>query len=956
MIYFLQEVAKHVYENHREELSRLNIVFPGKRARLYFNRYLTGLTDKPVWAPQYYSISELMQQLSGLMPGDPLNLVFDLYTVYKEITKSEETFDNFYFYAEILLADFDDIDKYLIDAKDLFQNLASLKNIDNYFNYLSEKQIEAIRHFWNTFETAKLPTDQQGFLDLWQVLYKIYQQYNSLLEGKGLSYEGRAYRNVADMIATNDDSRISTDKYIFIGFNALNTCEKKLFRFLNRRNQASFYWDTDGYYMNNQIHEAGYFLRDNVKEFPSPAGFDCKSNLTDEQKNIQFISVPSNVGQAKILSDCLKDFPEESDFSKTAIVLADENLLVPVLHSLPDNIPDFNVSMGYPFRQTPAFSLIELLLDLQRGSMNKNGQLVFYYKHVLALLNHQYFIRLDREELNQLTKKITDENMFYVSQKELNQKNFLKSIFKKPANVTSLPDYLLEVLHDLSESAGGRTTEDETQWLLEKEFIFQVMLYLNRLKEILENTHLEFSENTFRRLLRKLLQQASVPFSGEPLTGMQVMGILETRTLDFENLVILSMNEGIYPKSGNVPSFIPYNLRFGFGLPTLEHQDAIFAYYFYRLIGRAQNITLVYNSKADGLFTGERSRFLHQLFYESVFKVKEKEFALDVKPVKSRPIQIKKNDTVLKLLQKFQSTDGSYLSPSAINTFIDCSLKFYFRYIAGLKEPEEVKEEIDPAVFGRLLHMGMNYIYKPFEGKMISSADFDTILKQEDIISVAVDEAFRDEYFKSEAKEKPLVFTGKNRIVREIISRYINQILQVDKNQAPFEIVSLEKRFGISMPVIINGIEIYVRVGGVIDRVDRKDGMIRILDYKTGKDSLVFKDIDSLFMPSFKNRNKAVFQTILYGLIYQENDKAINVKPALYLIREIFSPGFTWDILEKNNGKNSIPLDSVGPYRDDFYAHLKEVLTGLFHPESDFDQTDDLDICNQCPYAKICHR
>lgn len=956
MVYFLQEVAKHVYQNHREELPQLNIVFPGKRARLYFNRYLTQLTDKPVWAPRYYSITELMQNLSGLMPGDPLSLVFDLYEVYKDITRTAETFDSFYFYAEMLLADFDDIDKYLIDAKDLFRNLASLKNIDNYFNYLTEKQIEAIRHFWNTFETAHLPADQQDFLNLWQVLNKIYQQYNTLLTDKGLSYEGQAYRKVAEMLGAGDDSRISQGKYIFVGFNALNTCEKHLFRFLKRNKEAAFYWDTDEYYMNNRIHEAGYFLRDNVKEFPAPPGFDCKSSLTDKQKSIQLVSVPSNVGQTKIIPSCIDDFPKDPDFGNAAIILADENLLVPVLHSLPDDIAEFNVSMGYPFRQTPVYALIELLLDLQRGFKNIKGEPAFYHKHVLALINHQYFIRLYPEELHRLTDLITKGNRFYITEKELNPNEFLKIIFQKTKKITALPDYLLDVLHILLEARESGSKDEGSQGMLQKEFIFQVMLYLNRLKDILQNTKLEFSESTFRRLLRKVLQQISVPFSGEPLTGLQVMGILETRTLDFENLVILSMNEGIYPKSGNVPSFIPYNLRYGFGLPTIEHQDAIFAYYFYRLIGRAKNIVLVYNSKADGMFTGERSRFLHQLFYESVFTVKEKEYALEVKPVKTKPIRVKKNEAILSVLEKYQDEDGHYLSPSAINAYIDCPLKFYFRYIAGLKEPDEVKEEIDSAVFGRLLHISMNKLYEPFERRLITGTDFDSILNQQDKIRLAVDEAFSEEYFKSKKSGDSLNFLGRNRIIREIITRYVQQILQVDKRYAPFQVISLEKKYGITVPVKLNDREAQIRVGGVIDRIDRKEGVTRILDYKTGRDRLDFKGIDTLFTAPYKNRNKAVLQTILYGLIYRDIDKSSQVKPALYLIQQIFSSGFSWDIIVKDNGKKNIPVHAVEPYAEIFYMHLKEVLTDLFDTGSDFIQTEDAETCRQCPYAGICHK
>ena len=958
--YFLQDIAKNIFSEYKDKLSDICIVFPHKRARLYFNKYLSELTNKPVWSPSYYTINELMQHLSGLQVADPLTLVFELYSAFKNITKSSESFDDFYVYCEILLADFDDIDKYLIDPGDIFKNLAKLKNIENYFDYLSDKQIEVISRFWNTFSPKNISDDQKSFLSLWESMYQIYTAFNETLREKNLAYEGMAYKEVISGINSNSLNNLNEAKYVFIGFNALNKCEKQLFHYLSNIEKAEFYWDYDGYYINNTIHEAGYFLRENIKEFPTRLGSLTYNNLTKQEKNISFMSIPSNIGQAKIIPQCLKKAGKlkDIDLNKTVIVLADENLLLPVLNSIPREINEINVSMGYPFKETSIYSLIENLVDIHRNSRkNKNGEVQFYFKDVISLLKLPVFIDIFQDEINSLLQEIASENKVFINANELHINNLLTTIFNEIKNPKSIPGYILGIFDIIIESYKLKKPQNVIENKVEYDFIYHAYIYIQRLNEILKTTEIELSASTLFKLIHNLLKKLSIPFSGEPLVGLQVMGILETRALDFDNIIMLSMNEGIFPKSVNIPSFIPYSLRYGFEMPTIEHQDAIYAYYFYRLIQRAKNIFLVYNSRCDGLFTGERSRFLHQLFYESAFKIKEESFSYDISHFTQKSITVKKNINESNILKKYIEPDSkAWLSPSAINTYLNCSLRFYFRYIAGLSEPDEVTEEIDPALFGSILHKAINIIYEPYINNWINEDIINRINENKNIVESAINEAFHGEYFKETGRKSKQEISGRNLIIKEVIQKYVSQILDIDKFYSPFKIISLEQFYTSHTTIVVRNKTEKVKIGGKIDRVDEKDGMLRIIDYKTGKTNNSFKSIDSLFDNKSSERNNAAFQTLLYSLILSENIKESDIIPGLYFMREIFSKDFDFRIILKKGRNDSHPVNNFKSLSNEFSEKLQKTIQEIYNEEKDFNQTEDLKVCEYCPYAGICHR
>ncbi|MFC2151476.1 PD-(D/E)XK nuclease family protein, partial [Bacteroidota bacterium] len=950
-------IAQDLFSRYKDEIQYLCIVFPNQRASLYFKKNLSKLTDKPIWSPNTATINELIQEISGLTIADNIKLLFELYIIYKQVKKSDESFDDFYFWGEMMLNDFDDIDKYLVNPEDLFKNLKSLKSIQDQFTYLSDEQIEAIKQFWQSFDPEKHSNHQEDFLSIWNVLLNIYQQFTERLDSLGIAYEGMIYKNVADKIKGNEVIKLPHSKYVFIGFNALNNCEKKLFNYLQNNKLADFYWDYDVSYINNPYHEAGFFLRENIRDYKQAQSFINQDifNSLSQKKNIDIISTPSDIGQAKIITKILQESEQNHTESpnKTAIVLADEDLLVPILHSVPDSIDKVNITMGYPVNNTPIYSLLEHLIELQKNAKETKSGITFYHKNVLAILNHQYVNSQFQKKANELLQFIKKNNRIVISSTELATCDFFKSIFVKINSYQKLSEYLLNVLHYIYNSL-KKTGKEETIHTssLEKEYIYHIYLTINRVKDVLQEQNISIKTETYIRLIRKIIRNLRVPFTGEPLSGLQIMGILETRLLDFENLFITSINEGVLPKTEAALSFIPYNLRRGFGLPTIEHQDAIYAYYFYRLIQRAKNVTLIYNSSSDGMQTGEMSRFLYQLKYESDFDITEKSLRYDINITQPKEIRIEKSEEINKRLsQYFSSNKGTKcLSPSALSTFIRCKLRFYFRYLADLKEQDEITEEIDAPLFGNILHEAMDYLYKDFVNIEVSAKDLQKLAKDKTKLESAINHAFKKEYFKSNKTD----YSGKNIIIREVIEKYIYQILKIDKSIAPFEILSLEDIYEIEIPVNINGTLEKVKLGGKIDRVDKLNNHIRIIDYKTGNDKLEFKNIEALFSDKKSEQNSAVFQTFLYSMFYLEIKKPqIPITPGVYSVRKVYDKNFDYRIYNKDTKSYVENYSSINSY---FLENIKELLNSIFNLEIPFTQTEEVRNCEYCSYREICHR
>lgn len=952
---FLKEIAAHLLESGRYNLNETCMVFPNKRARIYFSKYLGELTDKPIWAPKYMSVNELMEQLSGLVFADKISLVFELYKMYTEITESKETFDLFYPYSETILADFDEIDKYLIDAADLFQNLTALKTLEGRFNYLSDEQVKAIQRFWNTFDPDNISKGQDTFLSIWKVLPDLYKRLRNSLESKGMAYEGMAYRIVADRIRNYETLPVfHYEKYLFVGFNALNACEEKLFRYLKQQNKAFFHYDYDTYYTNNTIHEAGFFIRQNLRNFPPELNTN-NENLLKTGKHITFLPVSSNTGQAKAIPSIIKNLGVAADdhTTHTAIVLPDEGILLPVLYSLPAQIETLNITMGYPAAESAAFSLIDSLYELLRNSRtNQQGDILFYYQDILSLVNNPLLQDIYNEDTTGIRKEIENINLAYISAGQISSAKDGNIIFRNQDITDNTSRYLVTVFEFVIRNTLGNEKAKHPAGALQLEALYQVYTLVTRLHDSIVLTKTELAPATFFKLVRKILRNHHIPFSGEPLAGLQVMGILETRTLDFENIIVLSMNEGIMPKVQQLSSFIPYSLRYGFGLPTAEHQDSIYAYYFYRLLQRAENIFLLYNSSSDGLRTGERSRFMHQLRYEFPVDVEEKNFIFNVSGIPVKKIQVAKTEHVHKILhEKYLQQDKKVLTPSAINEFLDCTLKFYFHYITGLPQPDEVVDIVDQKLFGNLLHKSMKIIYEELGTNLIDHDNLKVLLSESGKIQNAINRAFQEEVFNVNNGNATGKIEGFNLVIKQILHKYMVQIIKYDTTIVPFEIIGLENHYSVNYPININGIQKEVAIGGIIDRIDRHDGLIRILDYKTGRTKDKFSDLETLFDNGTKDRNDAALQVLIYALVYDQLHPGNTIIPGLLFIRESHKEQFTYHI---KYGRN--PVNSFSELKPEFQNLLSVHLSRIFDERESFIQTENLKICEYCPYARICHR
>ena len=969
---FLNQVASHLLKIHSDKLSQLTLVFPNRRGGVFFTNYLNALISTPLISPAIITINELFSELSPLHVPDRLSLIFRLYEVYHKSTGSKELFDDFYFWGEMLVSDFDQVDKYLVNAHDLFTNVTDLKEIDARFSELPEDERDQLGNFWRTLSNKEKTPNQQEFVRLWEDLDGVYNQFKTSLICEGLAYEGMLYREVVDNLSKNSSLLGEEKQYVFIGFNALNRCEEELFEFLQNRGETHFYWDFDDYYLDDQTQEAGYFLRKNLIRFPNSNYSTEFKSLTSSTKYLKIVNIASQVGQVQVAANELISLDSgRLKFDETAVVLCDEELLLPMINALPDDSNKVNITMGYPLKMTPVFSLVTQLIALQKNIRQDSGEMTFYNKDVMRVLNHQLVTDFEPLASKELINSVLKNNIIYLSEKELSRNSFFRQLFCVPQGIPGLTDYFLGIIKIIfthwqlkNGNQNGAEGDSQTEQVFDEnssiycEYLFQSYLVVNKLKDILVNDGARvfesdnfISKEAFFRFLIQYLSGLAIPFEGEPLEGLQIMGILETRTLDFQNLIILSVNDGIMPRISSTGSFIPYNLRKVFGLPTIEEQNAMYAYYFYRLIQRAENVTFVYDSGANGMFTGEKSRYLYQLLLESPFEIAETNFIFNVEQISVQPIQIEKSPGVMSKLNDYLNGIRP-LSPSAIDKYLTCSLQFYFRYSAGLDEPEEISEEVDAKIFGLLFHDAMERIYQPFIGKIVKNEDIETILNDQEYLHEIINTSFLKVYFKGIKSSEQTSLKGRNWLIFEIVKKYISQLLEVDQKRTPFEIRGLEKK--VNSMIGINDLKQNVFIGGTIDRIERIDNCIYILDYKTGKTDLNFPVMMSLFDRENKTRNKAAFQTMVYSYILHKNEPEVTgIYPGIYSLRGIFEQDFDASIRSKEIGVNALEFVSVS---DQFERYFRKLLEEIFNLDIPFQQTTNKESCKYCPYRQICRK
>ena len=956
---FLKLVAADLYKHTEGNLAHTAVVFPNKRAGLFFNEYLAQESDSPIWSPAYVSISELFRSLSPWEVGDPVKLVCELYKIFRRETQSTETLDDFYFWGEMLISDFDDADKNRVDTDKLFSNLQDLRNIMDDYTFIDDEQEEAIRQFFQNFSIERRTALKERFISLWNVLGNIYKGFRESLASQNIAYEGMMYRHVIEHL---DVDKLPYEKYIFVGFNVLNKVEHTLFTQLKDAGKAVFYWDYDEFYMkeNRQAvtHEAGEFIRRNLRDFPSPLSGELFKNLS-KPKEVHYIASSTENAQARYLPQWIRNnltTPEK----ETAVVLCNEALLQPVLHSLPAEVKHVNITMGFPLSQTPVYSFLITLLELHTHGFNfKSGRYTF--QSVVTLLKHPYTRQLTGQaEL--LEKELTRNNRFYPLPGELGKDEFLTRLFTPLSGNLNLCIRLSETLQQVASIYQANTsgTEDTDAFnQLYRESLFKAYTTINRFRTLIEEDELTVQSETFRRLLVKVLSTTNIPFHGEPAIGMQVMGVLETRNLDFRHLVLLSVNEGQLPKSGGDSSFIPYNLRKAFGMTTIEHKIAVYAYYFYRLLQRAERITLIYNTSSDGLNRGEWSRFMLQFLIEWPHPITRQFLEAGQSPQGTSSITVEKTPDVMRRMQSLfdvRANPKAKFSPSALNYYLDCPLKFYYRYVAGLSAPDEVSAEIDSATFGSIFHYAAEHIYKDLttHGKVINKEALETLLRNEVKLQDYVDTAFKKLFFNVPQNEKP-EYNGVQLINSAVIARYLKQLLQNDLRYAPFTFIASEMEVDEPIDIQTPKGVIKSRIGGIIDRMDSKDGTLRIVDYKTGGDADTPPHVESLFIPD-KKRSNYVFQTFLYAAIMCRKQPTMKIAPALLYIHRAATETYSPVIQMGEPRKPKEAVEDFSKYEKEYRERLQGLLEEIFNPEKSFTQTEIIEKCTYCDFKALCKR
>jgi len=948
---FLEILARHLVKSAPGELAEMRIIMPNRRAGLFLQRHLSRHITGTTWAPEIFTISDFIDDLSPLELADPLDLSFSLYDIYREKVEHPDSMDEFYLWGEMMLRDFDELDKYMVDAEMLFRNIIDLKELEEPLAGLEPEQLDFIRQFWTGFHSGERTREKEHFLRSWLLLPALYGGLRNRLNERGEAYQGMQYREIAERIPRGEVDLSWKGRTIVAGFNALNRCEKLIFSAL-KNHGAEFYWDHDRQYTASAGSEAGRFLRENMSQFPPAAELEDFTGL-EKDKDYNIFELPTDVLQAKMVHRILekKDAGALQDCTDTALVLCDEDLLLPVLMSLPENISDINITMGYPMKNTSVYSFVDTLFRLQQNlRQGSDGRIRFYHKDVLAILLHPYFRNLRDESAENLTQTILRENLVTVDQHLFTGK-LEQAIFKTVRGAAELLEYLRVLFNQILETLGS--SGEQSQDALDRAFIFHLLTHLNKLETLVDQRP-DLGRSILERLLRKQLCALRIPFEGEPLSGLQLMGILETRLLDFKHVILLSMNEEIMPAAHAPQSTIPYSLRLAFQMPAKEDKDAIYAYYFYRLLQRAQRVDLLFNGGTEGFRTGEMSRYLHQLIFEHELHVKRP--GLEVVAREVIPLEIPHSEVADLKLEKYRADaeSGRYLSPSAINTYIDCSLKFYLKYIAGIGEADEVSEDLDYAGFGTVVHDSLNELYSEIAGRnsgQISREELKRLLdssRPEETLK----HFFMKQHFRGRKREE---LEGRNIIIFQVMLRYLNRIIRTDLEIAPFELVSAETDYSRTIQIEVAGNTHKIRLGGKIDRVDRHHGLLRVIDYKTGQTEQKFTSLESLFEGDYGSRNGAAMQILFYAWMVGELYPGEPVMPGLYGMKGLFGDKFD-PALQMTSLKEKGRLDSFAELEEDFLKLLKGVLQRLFDPDIPFKQRKEDRICSFCDFVELCQR
>ena len=950
---FLRLVASDLlsqFEGKPSEFSNLKLLLPNHRARLFLNQYLADLTPVPIWQPRVHTINSLMYDLSGLRPAQHLQLCYRLYNHYvKAMSASEgwerESFDNFYFWANVMLNDFDQIDKYLIDGQKLYENIEDIKDIECKFDEFTQERLAKIAEFLNMKDDDQQYSGiRSKYSQIWRHLGGIYESFGQSLVADGQAYEGLAYRRAVQRLTEADTSLLGPEQWVVVGFNAITPCERRLFEHLQKHNNALFYWDYDQYYTETiQRHEAATFMADNLKRFPNALNRVHFDNLTRCKERIVVVDAPTSVSQAKVLPKILGEITDAGGAldTSTAVVLLDETLLMPVLSALPADLQNPNVSLEYPLRGTPAYGLVDTLFALRQNA--RNG--IVYYRDALNLLNHPY-VRIISPYSSDLQQKIVKHKLININVADFEAYADIVPLVdlteRSSADLCAHLAWCISMVANCLQVQAPVAETDVPTVDLERELLAAIYKAMNRLADLLGEMNINLEIKTLRVLFRQILMEERVSFVGEPLSGLQVMSLLETRTLDFENVVLLSANDDMLPNASPSPSFILPLLRTWHGMPDYNHQNALSAYYFYRLLQRAKRVYMVYNHSVE---SSEESRYIKQLEMESGLSIDRRSARFSVGISDDAAIEgIAKTPEIMEQLRKLYVAGETtkYMSASSLVKYKNCGIRFYLNFIAGLKEPDDMEEVIDDRGIGTILHNAVEILYADAK-KTEVTAEWIEKNVTESSRKKAVEKAFVDKY---KIPMEDLI--GRNKLIVERIDYMLKQVVEVDKkHRVPYNLVESEGEIKGQFEIEVDGKPLQIALGGYIDRQDRQNDRYRIVDFKTGTfkdDKCKFNDIEDL---RGYDRD-GVFQLMFYSELVA-NEKGIdanNIWPQLWFVRHNDEPMV----------KFSKVKTSYGQHREAFRGLLRQLLEELFNPNVPFKPVDKKQNkqCRYCAYRDIC--
>lgn len=959
---FLGELAKTLYSKHGVGISKLTLLLPSQRARLFFCDELAQCVKGAIWEPEWLTIDSLMEEISGLRIADRLRLITELYKIYNKHLKEE--FDHFYFWGDLLLSDFDMIDKYRVDADMLFRNISDLKELESDLSYLSEEQRQIINRFWEGVLSESADSkERREFMRVWNSLGPIYREFKARLHTLGLAYTGMIQRHAVELLDQGKAQFKRKREFVVAGFNALTTCEKRLFTELKTLG-AEFYWDYDNHYLRNRDDEAGMFLRENIRLFGESQGCFSHDEMSKE-KDIEVVSFPSNAAQSKYVSTLLDSLRAKDESGEPlpldrgcAVVLTDESLLMPLIFSLEspkrrdseEQIDDgVNVTMGFPLKRTTAYTFLERIIALQSHIRSVGDRRAFYHADVTGILSHPY-ISCD-ELAGAIQKDIVDNRRVSVTIDSFEGSPLLNSIFREVGTWQEYSLYVQELFSVLLEH-NITLQEDATQLAM----LGSISEELSKLHNSILECELDISTSIYTSLLRRHLSLVKIPFSGEPLKGLQIMGILETRNLDFESVILLSMTDDNFPgKLDSGASYIPYNLRMAYGLPTIEHHEGVYSYYFRRLLQRAKRVVMCYCSHADDKTTGEQSRYIRQLEYEGLkeHNLHFTDVGLDVNLPDDESITVEKQGMVRGRLEEFLKGESKkMISPTAFSRYVACPMRFYFASVAGLRAQDDISDDVDNPTFGTILHGSMEELYKEILDIPSPKKELQKML-QGDKIERVVDGVINKELLHLKSGESA-EYSGNIQLVRGIVVKYIRGgVVPYDIKHCNFTVVGLEKpvksefKFDDSRSVLL---------GGTADRVDRmEDGSLRVIDYKTGGVHLDYNGLDALFKGRNRSSNANLLQTLLYSMALTKSE-GVEAYPELYYVRKMRDKHFSPRLVDSSASGSRV---SYSYYRKSFEESLAEQFKRLFNYDEPFTQVsvDEEDsICKYCDYKGICRR